>query len=260
LSTGSSSQKTLHLPRDEVMAVLGVNNRVDITGLAAKLSNGHYTYDLRPLDRAYPRQFHLVLEKEAPSISLALPSCGLYALTIIDDLNTARIDLLIAAVRPAQASLRKSYQDAKAQMEQWNGDYYNWPIHDFQRAYLESLMEGAKPLTTRRQEALAGKLVSNAGVPGGLGDTAAKRAGVPAEPSFLPKPGLLDGDTAVTLRCDTPEATMHFTVDGSQPVASSPVYRAPIMVKGTELTIKSFASLAGSKDSAVVTGIFRIRQ
>jgi hypothetical protein len=37
------------------------------------------------------------------------------------------------------------------------------------------------------------------------------------------------------------------------------VYRAPIMVKGTELTIKAFASAAGSRDSAVVTGIFRIR-
>ena len=79
------------------------------------------------------------------------------------------------------------------------------------------------------------------------------------EPTFSPTPGLFDGDTAVTLRCNTPGATMHFTVDGSQPVANSPVYRAPIMVKGTELTIKSFASVAGRKDSAVVTGIFRIQ-
>jgi hypothetical protein len=31
------------------------------------------------------------------------------------------------------------------------------------------------------------------------------------------------------------------------------------MVIGSELTIKSFASVAGRKDSAVVTGIFRIR-
>jgi hypothetical protein len=37
------------------------------------------------------------------------------------------------------------------------------------------------------------------------------------------------------------------------------VYHAPIMVKGTELTIKAFASVAGRKDSAVVTGIFRVR-
>jgi hypothetical protein len=31
------------------------------------------------------------------------------------------------------------------------------------------------------------------------------------------------------------------------------------MVTGTELTIKAFGSSAGRKDSAVVTGIFRIR-
>jgi hypothetical protein len=40
----------------------------------------------------------------------------------------------------------------------------------------------------------------------------------------------------------------------------SPVYRAPIMVKETELTIKAYAGGAGKKDSAIVTGIFRIRQ
>jgi hypothetical protein len=260
-SAGSSIQQAPRLPRDEVMAVLGPNNLVDVGGLAAKLSNGRYTYDLRPLDRAYPRQLHLVLEKTAPSITLALPSSGLYVLTITDDLNTPRIDLFIAAVKPAQAEgFEKSFGEAKALMKEWNEVYQGWPIHDFQRAYLESLMQGAKPLATGRQEALAAKLASNAGVPGGLGDTAADTAGVTAEPSFLPKPGLFDGDTAVTLRCGTPGATMHFTVDGSQPVAGSPVYRASIMVKGTGLTIKSFASMAGGKDSAVVTGIFRIRQ
>jgi hypothetical protein len=51
---------------------------------------------------------------------------------------------------------------------------------------------------------------------------------------------------------------MHYTVDGSQPVSESAVYHAPIMVKGTELTIKAFASAKGKKDSPVVTGIFRI--
>jgi Fn3 associated len=64
----------------------------------------------------------------------------------------------------------------------------------------------------------------------------------------------------VTLRCDTPGATIHYTFDGSQPVASSPIYSAPISVKGTGLTIKAFASVPGRRDSAVVTGIYRIRE
>jgi hypothetical protein len=260
LSTGPGSQKVHRLPRDEAMAVFGPDKRVDVAGLAAKLSNGRYTYDLRALNRAYPRQFHLVIEKTGPSISVGLPSSGLYAVTITDALNTPRIDLFIAAVEPAQAAnLEKRYHDAKALMKEWNDDYENWPIHDFQRAYLESLMLSANAMPADGQADAAGKIAPDAGLPVGLVDSAEGRTGVTAEPAFSPRPGSFDGHTAVTLQCNTPGATMHFTVDGSQPVANSPVYRAPIMVKGSELTIKSFASVAGRKDSAVVTGIFRIQ-
>lgn len=83
--------------------------------------------------------------------------------------------------------------------------------------------------------------------------------GVAGEPRFFPDAGVFAKDTLVTLRCDTPGAIIHYTFDGSQPTASSPLYTAPISVKGTELTIKAFASVAGRKDSAVVTGIYRIR-
>jgi hypothetical protein len=83
---------------------------------------------------------------------------------------------------------------------------------------------------------------------------------VAGEPRFSPQPGVFSGDMEVTLRCETPGAIIHYTFDGSQPVAASPVYGAPISVKGTELTIKAFASVPGGKDSAVVTGIYRIRE
>jgi len=83
---------------------------------------------------------------------------------------------------------------------------------------------------------------------------------VAGEPKFFPQPSVFAGDMEVTLRCDTPGAVIHYTFDGSQPVATSPVYDAPISVKGTELTIKAFASVPGGKDSAVVTGIYRIRE
>jgi hypothetical protein len=81
---------------------------------------------------------------------------------------------------------------------------------------------------------------------------------VSGEPQLFPQPGVFARDTMVTLRCDTPGAIIHYTVDSSQPVDSSPVYGAPISVEGTELTIKAFASVPGRKDSAVVTGIYRI--
>jgi legume-like lectin family protein/chitobiase/beta-hexosaminidase-like protein len=82
---------------------------------------------------------------------------------------------------------------------------------------------------------------------------------ITGEPQLFPQPGVFARDTMVTLRCDTPGAIIHYTVDSSQPVDSSPVYGAPISVEGTELTIKAFASVPGRKDSAVVTGIYRIR-
>jgi hypothetical protein len=265
LSTGR--QRKPRLPRDEVMAVLGPDNRVDVAGLAAKLSNGSYTYDLRPLDHAYPRQFLLALKKTGPSISIALPSAGIYYVTITDALNTQRIDLFIAAVRPAQAaSLMKSFRDAQALIKQWNEDYLSWPVHDFQRAYLASIVVGENAQPADRQADAAGKIASNGGLPGKPGDRAlgerpADQIGVTAEPMFSPKPGLFEGKTAITLQCKTPGATIHFTVNTSQPVVNSPVYRGePIMVIGSELTIKAFASVAGRKDSAVVTGIFRIEE
>ena len=81
-----------------------------------------------------------------------------------------------------------------------------------------------------------------------------------AEPTFLPTPGVFKNAIEVTLKCDTPGATMHYTVDGAQPMNQSAVYHAPIVVLGSELTIKSFASAPGKKDSPVVTGIFRIEE
>jgi hypothetical protein len=243
----SGQHEAPHVPRDEALVELGPGNRVDIAGLAVSLPKGRYTYDLRPFDPAYPRQFQVVLEKNSADIMLSLPSSGLYGLTISDQLNTPRIDVLIAAVKPPQfVKALKSFHDAAALIGDWNIDYQGWPIHDFQRAYLESLVLGVKPSPTSTQAELT---------PGKT-----RATGTTAEPAFHPKPGLFNGDTAVTLRCDTPGATMHYTVDGSQPFDNSPVYHAPIMVKGTELTIKAFAVAPGEKTSAVVTGIFRIQE
>jgi hypothetical protein len=146
----SSIGQDSRLPRDEVVAVPDSSQEVKIAGLAAALSNGHYTYDVQPLDRAYPPRFHLPVEKSAPYITVALPSFGIFVLTISDELNTPRIDLFVAAVRPAQAaSVTKSFNQAKALMKGWNREGQGWPIHDFLRAYLESLILGVTPSGTQ---------------------------------------------------------------------------------------------------------------
>ncbi|HEY5255083.1 MAG TPA: chitobiase/beta-hexosaminidase C-terminal domain-containing protein [Acidobacteriaceae bacterium] len=255
-NASSSLQSDSDLPRGEVLTVIGPGNRVRVAGLAAALSNGRYTYDLRPLNPAYPTQSNVAVEKTAPAIPLTLPAPGLYDLKITDDLKTPRIDLLVAAVTPAQAEkFTKSYHQVQALMAQWNEAGFGWPIHDFQRAYLESLLHDSQPPTN----AITSKAAATGNFVNESATEETHRDGVTAEPSFSPKPGLMDGDTAVILRSETPGASIHFTTDSSEPTADSPVYAAPIMIKGIGLTIRSFASSPGKKDSAVVTGIYRAR-
>lgn len=242
----SGEHRELSLPSDEVLAALGPSNQVVVGGLAAALPNGEYTYSLRPLNGKHPRQSALTLKKTAHAITLPLPAPGLYDVRIFDHLGTPRIDLFVAAVDPArEVALQKSFRDAHALLADWNEDYQGWPVHEFQRAYLKSLFWDVRPATNYSEQAVT---------------TTHQNADTTAEPAFSPAPGLLEGDTAVTLASKTPHATMHYTVNGSQPLQSSPVYSAPVMVKGTALTIKAFASAPGKKDSPVITGIFRIAE
>jgi hypothetical protein len=230
--------------RDEVVSILSSGYRIRISGLVSSLSNGRYVYDLDPIRSTYPRKDGISLQKSGPFISIKVPGPGLYRLKIVDSLNRPRIDDLVAAVPPREGKrIMAEFQRAESLIEDWNGDYQGWPIDDFQRAYLEALMLNIGP-DTRRKEAASARV--------SLESDAA------AEPVFFPRPGVFKGDTPVTLRCASPGAVIHYTFDNSQPFDSSPVYRAPIMVKGTELTIKAYAESPGKKDSAVVTGIFRI--
>lgn len=141
------SARADHAPqtaRQQGLAVLGPDNRVTVTGLLTALPSGRYTFDLRPLDHAYPPQFHLVLQKTKPSIEFALPGPGLYDITISDALNTPRVDIFLAAIRPAQMSHFQSFHRAEHLMTEWNDSYAGWPIDDFLRAYLEALTQDAK--------------------------------------------------------------------------------------------------------------------
>lgn len=242
----STEHRELSLPNDEVLTTFDSSNQVVAGGLAAALPNGEYTYSLRPLNGKFPPQSALTLKKTAHTITLPLPASGLYDVTIFDHLGTPRIDLFVAAVDPArEVAFQKSFRDAHALLADWNEDYQGWPVHEFQRAYLTSLFWDIRPANNYSGQAVI---------------AAHHDADTVAEPAFAPAPGLLKGDTEVTLVSKTPHATMHYTVNGSQPLQSSPIYGAPVMVKGTALTIKAFASAPGKKDSPVVTGIFRIAE
>lgn len=257
-ASSPAGRREPELPRDETLAVIGDDHRVQAGGLASNLPNGHYTYNLQAIDPVSPRRFRLPLDKTAPTISLVLPNPGLYKVTVIDDQNTPRVDLFIAAIRPEQDDpLTNLFEKAKDQLAEWKEDDYGWPIHDLQRAYLESIVLGIQPSESRRD-------TGKAGTHAPAGNQAAKdRSGAAdrtAEPRLSPQAGVFKEDTAVSLFCSTPGAEIHYTANGSQPLTSSPVYHAPIMVRGSELTIKAFAAVAGKKDSPVVTGTFRIAE
>jgi hypothetical protein len=233
------------LPRDEAVADLGPGDHVKVGGLASSLPNGDYTYELRSLASGHAAELRRDFKKKRSYITLSVPAAGLYDATIFDKLHRPRIDLFLVAARPNLASqLTKDLNRANALLSEWNDNYQGWPIHEFQRAYLESLVLGVSDSPAYSEHSLR---------------DSPPEADVTDEPTFSPQPGVFDGNTKVELLCKTPGAVIHFTVDSSQPVEDSLVYKAPVVVKGTELTIKAFASAPGKKDSPVVTGIFRIR-
>jgi hypothetical protein len=245
-SGGKQQQSESQIPRDEAVSLLGSGNRVQIAGLAARLYSGTYSYtvsSLSDLSKAQPRR---EFNKQGSSVELILPSAGLFDVLIRDEMNAPRIDLLVAAVPQRElAGVVKSFQAAESLLKDWNEDYQGWPIHEFRRDYLRSVMLHIEPTDLKNHSA-------------SIASTRTPSSDAACEPQFTPAPGVFKADLEVRLQCSMPDAVVYYTVDGSQPLEGTTVYRAPIEVKGTALTIKAFATAWGKKDSPVVTGIFRI--
>ena len=254
----SKAERDARLPRDEETAVLDADNRVQIGGLASALPDGRYTCDILPLDDTHPPQLGVPVDKRDHAIAVSLPFPGLYILNLFDAGKTPRINMFVAALKPEQAAaVTSSFNQASALIKDWNEDSAGWPTHAFRRAYLESLVKDIKP-QNQTVHSIETSGVSARANSGGLGDTAPVQTDTAAEPSFSPKPGVFSKGIEVTLQSDNSEATIHYTTNDSQPLESSPVYHAPIVVKGSTLVIKAYAKSQGKRDSPVVTGIFRI--
>ena len=63
------------------------------------------------------------------------------------------------------------------------------------------------------------------------------------------------GAQIVSLASSTSGATIYYTVDGNTPTTASPVYLAPFLV-ASNLTLNTYATLSGDKDSAVTSQKF----
>lgn len=78
-----------------------------------------------------------------------------------------------------------------------------------------------------------------------------------AAPAFNPAPGNYSSGQSVTLSDATAGAAIHYSVNGSTPTASSPVYTSPISVTSNE-TIKAIAMASGFSASPVSSGTYAI--
>jgi hypothetical protein len=74
-------------------------------------------------------------------------------------------------------------------------------------------------------------------------------------PTISPNGGNFNDSTQVTLSTTTPNATIRYTTNGSDPTGSSTLYSGPFTV-GATTTVKARAFLAGMPDSAVATATF----
>ena len=78
-------------------------------------------------------------------------------------------------------------------------------------------------------------------------------------PTFNPPSGIQSEPIDVTISCSTPDATIRYTVDGSDPNDSSPVYATPIHIEETTV-IKAQASKAGMETSSISTAEYSFLQ
>ncbi len=69
-----------------------------------------------------------------------------------------------------------------------------------------------------------------------------------ATPTFNPNGGIITEDTDVTISCETEEATIYYTLDGTTPTINSAVYSQAIPVSATT-TIKAIAVKSGMDNS-----------
>ncbi len=78
-----------------------------------------------------------------------------------------------------------------------------------------------------------------------------------AAPTFDPAAGEVNPGTNVNISCATSGATIHYTVDGTEPTSSSAAYSSPIEITATT-TIKAIAVKEGMADSEVATATYTV--
>ncbi|MFT3784084.1 MAG: chitobiase/beta-hexosaminidase C-terminal domain-containing protein [Nibricoccus sp.] len=80
-----------------------------------------------------------------------------------------------------------------------------------------------------------------------------------ATPTFSPAAGTYTSSQTVTIASATSGATIRYTVDGSTPTTTSPVYSSPVAISATT-TLKAIAYKSGYNASGTASGVYTINQ
>ena len=76
-----------------------------------------------------------------------------------------------------------------------------------------------------------------------------------ATPTFSPEAGSYTTTQNVTISCTTDGATIHYTVDGTDPTTASATYSTPIAISETT-TVKAMAVKSGMNNSSIATAVY----
>jgi hypothetical protein len=142
--SGQSGMHAVPAALDELVATLMAGGTVRLTGLAATLPEGHYSYELVRIDQGAPQHStagRLPLQKPAGPALLALPGAGLYDIRISDSFGVQRIQLRLLAIAPGDGAPAERFAHALGTLRDWNEKSPGWPIHPLLRLYLLSLAE-----------------------------------------------------------------------------------------------------------------------
>ena len=115
-------------------------------------------------------------------------------------------------------------------------------------------MSNFKMIQFRSALATAALVVAGSASCGGAAQSSTTSLPASATPIFTTTPAL-NAAVVVTLSSSTPGATIYYTVDGSAPTASSPIYEAPFLV-ASNLTVNAIATAAGDSNSSVASKTF----
>ncbi|HEX3133095.1 MAG TPA: chitobiase/beta-hexosaminidase C-terminal domain-containing protein, partial [Planctomycetota bacterium] len=91
----------------------------------------------------------------------------------------------------------------------------------------------------------------------GVGNSGWTTAAAVATPILAPNSGVVSAGTAVTITTATGGAAIRYTIDGSAPTSSSPVYSTPLVISANT-TVRAQAVKTGMESSAVTSTAFTV--